>query len=127
MLVTPALAQTEVVAQTTTVPDWLFILSLFGGILIVLVVLGVFALAWQGNKSARLNVPVDQFQPLITELVRTLNEQMVLARDKAALTPSPLDDIGLMLAGIPVDALKNHLEDQGFEIKPKDGATDPLD
>lgn len=87
--------------------------------------LGVIHLANEGLKSARVNISPESIQAIAQPLYEALQRQMNSAHELANRTPSPLDNIALDLASLPLDALYAELGKRGYIVKEADPGDPP--
>lgn len=86
-----------------------YIISIFIGVTGILVVLGSFYVIVIALHALKISVPEEVMKTFSTVLVDTIDSTVTKLQEKAALTPSPVDDALIDLAKIPIDALKSKL------------------
>lgn len=118
----PADTPTTPAEPETLITVWLPIAA-FASLTIAL--LGVIYLANEGLKSARVNISPESIQALAQPLYEALQRQMTNANQLAERTPSPLDNIALDLASLPLDALFTELGKRGYIVKESDPGNPP--
>lgn len=80
--------------------------SIIGGVMIFIILMGVLYILNLAIKALSVSVPQEVIHKIGESLVNNMNETMKVLSDKAALTPSPFDDIVVDIGEMTLDAVK---------------------
>lgn len=81
-------------------------IPIIGGIAILIILCGTFYILNLAINALSVSVPQDVIHKIGESLVNNMNETMKVLSDKAALTPSPVDDIIVDIGELTLDAVK---------------------
>lgn len=94
-------------------------LPILGGIAILIALLGSFYILNIAIKALSVSVPQDVIHKIGESLVNNMNETMKTLADKAAETPTPIDDIVVELGKIPLEALIAEIQKRNADPSPQ--------
>ena len=81
-------------------------IPILGGMAILIILLGTFYILNLAIKALSVSVPQEVIHKIGESLVNNMNEAMKTFGEKAALTPSPVDDIIVDIGEITLEAFK---------------------